>query len=396
MSALAPVLEMPKPKQEPKQRRKRGEGRIFKQTCRDKETGALVEKSPMWWIQYYSHGRQVRESCGSENLAVAERLLRKRLGESAAGVLEPPNAERLKYNELRDALLANYEAKGRKWLRTGKDGKRYISHLTSLNNLFEGYRVKAITPDRIRDFVHGQRAKGLSNASVNRSLALLRRMFSLAIREKKLRVDDAPYFEMLKESKPRQGFLEYNDFLKLRAELPDAIRPVATMGFYTGMRVSEILSLRWTDVSLSDAQAFLGETKNGESRVIPLSHELLEVLKAERQKNPGADFVFTRDGKQIRDFRQVWRNACVKAGLGRFVEAVDSEAEPTYEGLIFHDLRRSGVRNLDRAGVSRTVAMAISGHKTESVYRRYNIVSQRDLQIATAKLESYLSDQNQS
>jgi integrase len=399
VEGLAEVIQFkPQEQKEKKARRDRGAGRTFKPRHHGKE-------SQFYWIQYYARGRQVRESCKSDKLAVAERLLRQRLGEAAAGTLRPQNAERLKYDDLRAVLISEYVVKGRKWLRTGKDGKRYISQLTALDKFFEGYRVTAITSDRIRDFVQTQQAQGLMNGTINRSLALFRRMFRLALREKKLRVDDVPYFQLLKESKPRQGFLEYNDFLKLRAKLPKEIRPAVTMAFYTGMRLGEILGLHWKDVSLLDSQAFLGETKNGEPRTVPLSRELLEILKLERQNNPRAEFVFTREGRQIRDFRRAWWNACVRAGFGRFEHVLDPEAgkpkiekrkQPVmrYEGLIFHDLRRSGVRNLDRAGVSRTVAMAISGHKTESVYRGYNIVSARDLQLATAKLESYLKSEN--
>ena len=65
---------------------------------------------------------------------------------------------------------------------------------------------------------------------------------------------------------------------------------------------------------------------------------------------------------------------------------------PRYAGLIFHDLRRSGVRNLDRAGVPQHVAMKISGHKTDSIYRRYNITSSRDLKEAGRRVNAYVSE----
>ena len=67
--------------------------------------------------------------------------------------------------------------------------------------------------------------------------------------------------------------------------------------------------------------------------------------------------------------------ACVKAGL---------------PNLRAHDLRRSAIRNMERAAVPRKMAMEISGHKTESVYRRYDIVSQQDMKLAAAKMENYL------
>jgi integrase len=81
--------------------------------------------------------------------------------------------------------------------------------------------------------------------------------------------------------------------------------------------------------------------------------------------------VFHRNGRQIKSFRKAWANACEAAGV---------------PGRIPHDLRRTAVRNLERAGVSRNVAMQLTGHKTESVYRRYAIVSESDLGAGLEKL----------
>ncbi len=147
------------------------------------------------------------------------------------------------------------------------------------------------------------------------------------------------------------------------------------------MRLGEILGLRWKNVSFLDAEIRLdaGSTKNGDPRTIPLAGELLELLKIERQKNITAEFLFAHNGQPIKIFRKGWKSACKRAGL---------------TGLLFHDLRRTGVRNLVRAGVPERVAMAISGHKTRAVFERYNIVSGRDLKDATRKLETYLAAQN--
>jgi len=186
---------------------------------------------------------------------------------------------------------------------------------------------------------------------------------------------------MLKEAPPRKGFLEYEQYARLRQQLPHYLRPVLAMGFYTGMRLGEILQLRWENISLLDAQVRLdpGSTKNDEPRTTPLVGELLEMLKMESHKHLASEFVYTRDGQPIGSFRKAWLSACKRVGL---------------EGLLFHDLRRTGVRNLVRAGVPERVAMAISGHKTRAVFERYNIVSERDLQDLARKLESYLAQQN--
>lgn len=188
---------------------------------------------------------------------------------------------------------------------------------------------------------------------------------------------------MLKEAAPRKGFFEYAEFQRLRQELPEYLRPVATMGYYTGMRLGEILTICWDSVDLKGGEIRLnaGETKNDESRTIPLLSELREMLKIEREKNPDAEFVFIRSHQPIGSFYKAWKSACDRAKL---------------PGLLFHDFRRTGVRNLVRAGVPERVAMAISGHKTQAVFKRYNIVSGRDLKDAATKLESYLGKQRRT
>src|SRR5712692_9606886 len=265
----------------------------------------------------------------------------------------------------------------RKWIEEGKGSNPYMT--VHLDNFFCGYRAVNITTDGIREFIRKRQEEGAANGTINRSLALLRRMFRLAVEDGKLR--DVPHFPMLKEAPPRKGFLEYVDFQTLRQELPEHLRPVATTGYYTGMRLGEILGLRWNNVDFLSGELRLdpGTTKNDEPRTVPLTGELLEMLKSERQRNPHAEFVFTQNGRRAGSFYKAWKSACKRAGLA---------------GLLFHDLRRTGLRNLVRAGVPERVAMAISGHKTRAVFERYNIVSGRDLKDAARKLETYLAQQN--
>jgi len=113
--------------------------------------------------------------------------------------------------------------------------------------------------------------------------------------------------------------------------------------------------------------------------VFPLTPELRALLeerleytrRCERAQGRIIPWVFHRNGRPIRQMRRSWKTACKKAGL---------------PGHLPHDLRRSAVRNLERAGASRSVAMKMTGHKTEAVYRRYAIVSESDLREAAAKL----------
>jgi len=167
------------------------------------------------------------------------------------------------------------------------------------------------------------------------------------------------------------------------------VKPIVTFAFWTGCRKGEILSLIWPQVDLIERVVRLepGETKNDEARVIPLVDELYEMLamqKAARDlKWPECPWVFSRCGRKIKNFRRAWDQACKAAGI------IDENGDPA---RLFHDLRRTGVRNLIRAGVPERVAMMISGHKTRSVFDRYNIVSERDLHEAGRRLNAYIRE----
>ena len=322
----------------------------------------------------------------------AEKALTAMLRDLDAGVLGAPS--RASVGELFDDLIRDYRINGKdaEWCSTLVE--------THLRPAFGGTKVARLTSDAVEDYIETKREAGLSNGYINRHSALLRRSLTLGKRATPPKVVNPPVVPSLKEAAPRKGFFEPAEYRAMLRELPDHVRPVLTFAYYTGCRRGEILGLKWDQVDLAERVVRLhaGETKSGEGRIIPLTiNPLYESLKMQRQTRdelfPDSPWVFSRFGEPIKDFRESWTQAAKRAAdkkLGK--DAVPSlwDAEAKKPTKLFHDLRRTGVRNLVRAGVPERVAMAISGHKTRSVFDRYNIVNERDIKDAGRMLATYL------
>jgi integrase len=365
------------------EKRKRGTGRIWKMGfTREPDADSpehAVWKRQVWWIQFYDAAHRCRrESSGSTTRKVAEKLLARRLAEREAGSLPTERARGVTYESLRDAYYAEYVEKERRSLRFDKAGRPRISAVVRLDGFFSGYSALEITPDSLHEFIRKAKDGGSANQTIQHSLNALKHMFRIATREKKLPVDAAPHFPKL-QGGTRTGFLTRDVFLRLRGELPERLRCPLTLAYDTGMRRGEVFGLRWTDVDIKAREIRLEVTKNGEKRTVPIGRELLAMLEIEREKYPAAEFVFMRtdrEGRPVRvlSFRKAWASAAKRAGVS---------------GTLFHDLRRTAVRNMVRSGIPERVAMAISGHKTRAIFDRYNIVDGDDLSVAAKLLEAY-------
>ncbi len=361
--------------------------------------GIIYRRKSVYWVKYYRNGKSYYESSRSDKKEVAKKLLQKREGEIAKGELPGIRFDKIRFDELAEDFLTEYRINRKKTLVKAACSVRL------LKEVFGGMRVTEITTAKVKEYVDSRMTEGVSNATINRELAALKRMFHLAIQCTPPKVGLVPYVPMLKESNTRKGFFEHDEFLALKDALPSYLKPLITFAYHTGWRSGEIRKLTWDKVDLKQGIIRLdpGETKNEEARMIYLNDELMKEMKVLHiNRRLGCPYVFHLGGRAIGEFRKSWKTACIDAGICEV--AKDKEGKPIVikdrkgnekvvkiPTKIFHDFRRTAVRNMIRSGIPERVAMKISGHRTRSVFDRYNIVSDQDLKEAAWKQQEYIN-----
>ncbi len=310
-------------------------------------------------------------------------MLRKRTSQIDTGTFAGPEVERIRLEELAQDFLRDYRVNGRKSLNAAE--RRWRLHLKPF---FGVMRASALSTTTLNQYIEHRQGQRAENATINRELAALKRMFNLAARATPPKVHRVPTISCLKENNIRTGFVDDAEYEKLARFYPEYWwRALLAVAYNYGWRSSE-LKLRVKQIDLLNRVIRLepGTTKNDEGRTVVMTNEVYQLLKECVSAKGPDDAVFTRgNGKPVKDFRKKWKNACIALGLGQMKPQEDGRLK--YVGLLVHDLRRSAVRNMERAGVPRSVAMKITGHKTEATYRRYAIVDESQMAEASRKIE---------
>lgn len=260
--------------------------------------------------------------------------------------------------DLEALLLRDYELHER---RSAARAEAAFRHLIE--------HMKTLRPARAYEatmrYVIARRAERAAPATIRYEVSVLGRALTIAARMG--RIAARPMLARPAVRNARRNFISAEGLLRLLAALPEPIRDATLFAFVTGWRRSEVFGLRWAKVDLVDGVVYLDPkaSKNGEGRSWPYRpHGKLRRMLERRALHARSEWVFCWDhGGRIVTFDRTWKRACREAGLGH---------------TVFHDLKRSAVRNMERARVPRTVAMALIGHKTESIYRRYGITDQED------------------
>jgi len=338
--------------------------------------GSVITLAP-WWIKYYRNGQPFRESSHSADYAEAERLLKRRQGEIVTGNFAGLGPERIRMADLFNDVIEDYKLQGRAtvYSATVQLNKHLMPALGRI-------RAAEFTTSNVTRYIAQRKREEAASATINRELAFLKRAFHLGAESDPPKVVHVPHIQLLPEHNVREGLLDLDGYRTLREALPDYLRLLFVVAYHTGVRSGELKKIRISNVDLAGKEIHVSgrTTKAKEGHTLPIYGDMgpwIEMAIAERDaKFPQCPWLFfNEEGKQIGNFRKAWTSTSKRADV---------------PGLLFHDLRRSAVVNMDRAGVPRRVIMQITGHKTEVMFTRYRIVAAADLKQAARRMENYL------
>ena len=321
----------------------------------------------VYWIDYLVDGQRRRERIGP-NKEAADQRLREVLTARTEGryIQKSPDARTL-FKDLAAWYLELPEVKAK---------RSYDRDQQSLNRLlpFFGDRLlKDIAPALVE--AYRQRRLGEPSgrapygptkpASVNRELAVFKTIFSKAVKNGKAEHSPAQGVKLLKENNERNRILSPEEYIRLLAHCPAHLKPIVKLAYHTGMRQGEILNLTWGQVDVKEGFIKLEawDTKTNAPRLVPLTREMVEMFKAMPRGLPAVK-VFTYAGRQIGAIKTAFKPACKRAGI---------------EDFTFHDLRHTAINNWRLQGHDYFRIMAATGHKTMTVFKRYNTVSKEEL-----------------
>lgn len=371
---------------------------------RKKGSGSVYQKTDgTWMYSIMENERRLTKSLGRGEEPDSERLKHARNlfgGMIESGEMEPVSAKSFTLGLMLSRYLEYMVENGRK----SADMVRLTIGVIQRDKAFlPNRKVASLTTQDFKDHRKHEVARGVSQRTINYRFALIRAAYNLEKKQTPSNVGKVPYIPFVSVDNVRDGFLEYDDHFSLLAELPASLKALFVVAFHSGCRLGEVLNMKWADVDWKNRVIRLPKTKSGKKRNLPFWGGIESHLKAQKAHrdahHPACEALFfwmAEDcglshggvrclaGSPIQDFRASWENAAKRAHEANSNVKAD---------LLFHDLRRSGVRVMvQEAEIPESQAMLISGHETRSMLERYNIVSLKNVKDAGTKLDAWSKD----
>ena len=327
----------------------------------------ICQKGKNWYIDYYVKGRRKRKKIGPSKKLALQVLKDVQLKIAKGEYLGVYEERKIPFDKYAEQYL-NYSKANKAWSSYRRD--RFS--INKLASFFKGKYLFEITSQMIEKY-KATRLEKVAPATVNRELACLKHMFTKAIDWGFVKANPAKGVKRLKEPPGRLRYLKTEEVEALLRACSDNIRPIVVIALNTGMRKSEILNLKWSDVDLKNLKITVINAKNNESRMIPINQTLYQELLELSQKANG-EYVFSnRDGRPFKDIKKGFSSALKRAGIKDFR---------------FHDLRHTFGSHLVMQGVGLRTVQQLMGHKEIRMTMRYSHLSPEYVQKAVESLDN--------
>ena len=331
----------------------------------------VYQRGSIWWIRYSYKGKIIRETSSSENKTVAKKLLSIRKAEIAQGKykIKAPDSQ---------ILFQDYANEFLRWAKIHRKENTYRRYQVSLKHLllyFKKQKLTGISKQNIEQYKH-ERSKFVSGSTINRDLACLKKMFNNVISDGIMDINPVNGVEFFKEPKRSINYLSEKECVQLiNACDTEAIKTFVILGLNTGMRYTELLSLKWEDVNLEDKLITLKDTKNNKEDTMPINKSVLDQLKSLKQKS---EYIITKeDGSRFKYMQKSWRRVIKKAGL---------------KNITPHILRHTFATILVREGADLNAVKELGRWSDLKLVERYSHVSSDHRTRVINKLDNKFQD----
>lgn len=346
----------------------------------------------VWYYDLCVDGRRLRGIGGNTKREAVETL---------AALREKYRRGHDVFQKPEDPTFEDFASEFLVWSQNNKRSfKRDEQLVENLMRWFRHYRLSSIHPADVERFKaerkqekrrgsHGTLNRQISNATVNREVACLKRMFNLAMQWGKALRNPVNAVRFLQEPPKKERYVTPIEARRLIDAAYETMKPVLICAFNTGMRLQEILSMQWPQVDLYDPpRQLIGgglhyghiellNTKNGKKRIVPINRDLWQVLVDLKRKNKyGCHDVFqSSNGRRFSNINDQLKNLIKRAGV---------------EPATFHDFRHSWASWMSERGEDIYTIMEIGGWSSLAVLQRYLHRSKRNLILAAQRLDGIL------
>ena len=333
---------------------------------------SLYQRGKSWYYDFQYRGERYTGNIGPVSKTVAKEILAKKKAEAVEGRYELPSKKPSpRLEDFVQDYFAYYQAN-----RKPRSVKRHEVSWHAIHPIFGHKRLDEISPFDLERYRRERKQARKSDVTINRELAFLRNVYSMAIIWGKAAENPVKKVRFARENNGRMRILTPEEEQRLLDRCSPTLKPLVIAALHTGFRASELLSLTWGDVDVRRRLITVraGYAKNGESRSVPMNAVLLSTIKAVTITAPAADAsVFcTPQGTPYKNFRTAFERAVAKADIADFT---------------FHDLRHTFASRLVMAGVDLPTVQTLLGHKTIAMTLRYTHLTSDHKQRAVRLLE---------